>query len=348
MNWIPLDRVLVFLATDLFFLFAGLGFLAWLFYKIFLRDISAQRHLDQRHRFLRFLVFSITAVILYFSFEVCKGVESWPVVAAYCALFALIFEALLIIQLAQIYLYLYLFFNNLKKGVPRLVANMFTLIFATIVVCFIFSYVFGFKIAPLLATSAVFTVILGLALQDTLGHLFSGLSLQFEKPFSIGDWVEVQQGAQKWVGYIQEINWRSTLLIGFSDEMIVIPNKVVAQSEIVVFSSPQRPARCSRGFRLPFTTPVDVVKQILLDVTTGTEHVLKDPAPRVLVTEAGESWLAIKVFFSVDDYGIHYRVADQIITQTILRLRESGIELAVPISEILLSQKYKQSSVIED
>jgi len=347
-NWIPLDRVLVFLETDLFFLFTGLGFFGWLFYKIFLRDISTQRHLDQQRRFLRFIGFSVTTVILYFSFEVCRGVESWPVIAAYCALFALFFEALLIIQLAQIYLYLYLFFNNLKKGVPRLVANMFTLIFATIVVCFIFSYVFGFKIAPLLATSAVFTVILGLALQDTLGHLFSGLSLQFEKPFSIGDWIEVHHGAQKWVGQIQEINWRSTLLIGFSDELIVIPNKVVAQSEIVVFSNSYRPARCNRGFRLPFSAPIDAVRQILLEVAADTEHVLKDPPPRVLVTETNESWMTVKIFFSLDDYGIHYRVGDHIITKTIHRLRESGIELAVPISEILLSQKYKQSSVIED
>lgn len=336
MNWIPLDRVLVFLATDLFFLFGGLGAAAWLFYKLFLKDISLQRHADQKRRFWRFFGFSMTAVVLYFSFEVCKQNEAWPVTAAYLALFSLFFEALLIIQLAQIYLYLYLFFNNLKKGVPRLVANLFTLIFATLVICFICSYVFGFKIAPLLATSAVFTVILGLALQDTLGHLFSGLSLQFEKPFSIGDWVEVQQGAQKWVGQIQEINWRSTLLLGFSDELIVIPNKVVAQSEIIVFSNSYRPARCNRGFRLPFTAPIDVVKKILLQVAAETEHVLKEPAPRVLVTETNESWMTVKIFFSLDDYGIHYRVGDQIITGTIQQLRQAGIELATPQAQVFL------------
>ena len=72
-------------------------------------------------------------------------------------------------------------------------------------------------------------------MQDTLGNLFAGVALQFDKPYEIGDWIEIHNSGQKWVGQIYEITWRATLLIGFVEEFITVPNRVMGQSEISNF-----------------------------------------------------------------------------------------------------------------
>ncbi|RYZ96158.1 MAG: mechanosensitive ion channel, partial [Proteobacteria bacterium] len=145
--------------------------------------------------------------------------------------------------------------------------------------------------------SAVFSVIIGLALQDTLGSLFAGLSLQLEQPFRIGDWVEVQNGGQKWSGQIQEVNWRATFLLGYSDVLIVIPNKILATSQIVVFTYEARPGRRSQAFRLPAENDPEAVKRALYAGLREVSAVLSYPAPKALIVETGEAWLTYKMFY---------------------------------------------------
>lgn len=67
-----------------------------------------------------------------------------------------------------------------------------------------------------------FSLILGLALQDTLGNLFAGVALQLDKPYEIGDWIEISPRAQVWVGQVEEISWRATTMIGLFDELLVL------------------------------------------------------------------------------------------------------------------------------
>src|ERR1051326_198957 len=83
-------------------------------------------------------------------------------------------------------------------------------------------------VTPLLATSALVTAVIGLALQETLGNVFSGLSLQMQKPFEPGDWVRF--GTH--LGRVQGIGWRSTRLVTRSLELLEVPNAVLARDVI--------------------------------------------------------------------------------------------------------------------
>ncbi len=140
----------------------------------------------------------------------------------------------------------------MSQGIPRLIANLFSFVFSIFIVSFIGSEVFSIHITAMLATSAVFSLVLGLALQDTLGNLFSGVAMQIGQPFKIGDWVEINYENKKWLGQIQEITWRSTFLTTFSDETVMIPNKTIAQSQITIFSDQQKPNRESATFRIEY------------------------------------------------------------------------------------------------
>ena len=91
----------------------------------------------------------------------------------------------------------------------------------------------------MLATTAVGAVVIGLALQDTLGNLFAGLAIQIEKPFRVGDWVTI--GGQD--GMVSEITWRATKMRTKAGNFVVVPNSMLAKDTIIELLRSRR-ARC--------------------------------------------------------------------------------------------------------
>jgi small-conductance mechanosensitive channel len=247
----------------------------------------------------------------------------------FLAFFSLCMGAVAVIKLAQIIVYLYLFFKNISQGIPRLIVNLLTVVFSVSVISFIASEIFAVQVTAMLATSAVFSLVLGLALQDTLGNLFSGVAMQMGQPYKIGDWIEVHvSDSKKWIGQVQEITWRATFLSSFSDEWIMIPNKTMAQSQIIINSSNHKHLRHSQLFRIRFQSDMDKAKSVILASMGEITDILKDPAPRVLNIETAESWITVKVFYSIRDFELKYRVADQVISSVVFNLKKNGIELA--------------------
>ena len=329
---LPIERIEYFIQFESFVVLIIALLLGWFFYKIFLRKISANRHASQRHRFIRtstWMTLSILFALFHWGIVQATWTDYFTLkVANYAGLISFIILVTVVIRLAQIYVYLYLFFANMSKGVPRLIANLFTLLFSTFIIGWVAADVFGFNLATVLATSAIFTIVLGLALQDTLGNLFSGVALQIERPFQLGDWVEIHSSDEKWVGQIQEITWRATSLIGFSDELIVIPNKTIAQSQLMIFSERSKPARFSQTFRFKFDVDVMSAKQTMLESVKSVAEVLQDPEPRVLLIEVSESWVTMKVFYSIQDYGRKFRVGDLIIANILAAVKRKNLALA--------------------
>ena len=92
----------------------------------------------------------------------------------------------------------------MRAGVPVLLVNLFSLLLSAVIGFWMMTGIFEFNLAPLLATSAVFSIVLGLALQDTLGNLFAGVALQLDKPYEMGAAIEVTTSSQKWVGQVRK------------------------------------------------------------------------------------------------------------------------------------------------
>lgn len=336
---LPIDKIEYFIQFESFAALITAFLLGWIFYKLFLKKISEKRHTALKKRFLKTsLYLSTSALLAFIHWSIVEA--SWAdyhtlKVANYIALLSFIVLITVLIRLAHIYIYLYLFLANMSVGVPRLIANLLTLLFSTFIISWIAADVFGFHIATVLATSAIFTIVLGLALQDTLGNLFSGVALQIERPFQLGDWVEVNNGSDKWVGQIQEITWRATSLISFSDELIVIPNKTIAQSQLLIFSPLHKPARFNQVFRFKFDVSVTEAKAALLEGLSLVPEILRDPEPRVLLMEITESWITMKVFYSINDYGSRYRTGDRVIGHILDVIRKKQLTLATPTLSLL-------------
>lgn len=340
---LPIEKIESFISLDAYLLLVLAIISAWGIYKLVLPKISQKRHENLKERFSKitsYLIITAGLSLVHFLLIDSSWIGYYSLKAAnYIGLLSFIIIILVIIKTVQVYVYLYLFWANMSQGVPRLIGNIFTLVFSTIFTSWIAAEVFSFNIATVLATSAIFTIVLGLALQDTLGNLFSGVALQMERPFNIGDWVEIHSGQDHWVGQIQEVTWRATSLAGFGEELIIIPNKLIAQSQLLVFNLQTRPARFGQEYKLKLNTDLEAAKEAIYEVLRMIPDVMDEPMPRVLLSSIQEQWMLINIYYSVRDYGTKNIVGDKVNTFVLDNFRRKNISLATPIITLQNNQE---------
>ncbi|MBC7692158.1 MAG: mechanosensitive ion channel family protein [Methylotenera sp.] len=351
--WIPLSRIESLIQLEPALAVLGLALGAWLIYKIFLRDISVERHTNLKNLFSNLLMHMGLWIVLFITYGLLqKGIVIGSTLerfSSYLGLVTLISGAVVFVKTCRILLFEYLFLGHMNVGVPVLLVNLFTLLISICMTGWIATEVFNVRLAPLLATSAIFSLVLGLALQDTLGNLFAGVALQLDKPYEIGDWIEIKSGPEKRVGQVYEISWRATLLIGLSEEALTIPNRMMAQAEVSNFSKKQGAILRSQIFKVPYGVSIPEVKNILTTAATKVLQVRKEPAPVALVSETSEAGMSFKVVYSITEFGSQFMIANGVITACVEALENAGIRLApqrvqiVPEATPALSQNIQNA-----
>lgn len=322
------ERVQNLLTSEMAIVISLFIFLTWVGYKLFLRRVSADRHRIFQDLFRNLAVHFSIASILFSIYSLM------PETVPFLGLLTVVWACVVLIKTSRILAYEYLFLTSMKALVPLLIVNILTLVGSLVAIVWILKTIFMMDLTPLLATSAVLSIVLGIALQDTLGNLFAGISIQFDKPFELGDWVEVKNGSDKIVGLVEEISWRSTLLRSMTDEFITLPNRIVAQSQISNFAARENPFLRSQIFRLPLGTDVAAAKSILARGIKDVPGVLEHPVPAALLMDTTESWLTFKLFYNLRDFGSQYMIADKCLEKALDNLRKAGIPLATERLEI--------------
>jgi small-conductance mechanosensitive channel len=333
--WIPLTKIVELVQLEPALLIVGLCVGSWLVYQLLLRGLSAERHRNLKALFRNLVFHLVCGIALFASYTLIErfGADGQLATArllSYVGFVTVLSGATIFVKVCRILAFEYLFLGHMRVAVPLLLVNIFTLLLSVMLGGWIITEVFSIRLAPLLATSAIFSLVLGLALQDTLGHLFAGVALQFDKPYEIGDWVEIQNGGQKWVGQIEEISWRATVLIGFSDELITVPNRVMAQSQISNFTRNGKPIVRSQSFRIPFEADQTLARETLLQAARQCTLIRADLSPVVFAQETTDSWVNYKVIYFIDNYGSQFSVGNEIIQSSLKHLSQAGIKIAAP------------------
>lgn len=325
-------RILSIASLESVVILVGFSLVSWVIYKSLFRKISGERHEIFQRQFVDLVTFGGFALIAY---AMTAAVNSYSTVtsgalvaAGYLGLATIILGTMAYIKVARIYGYIYFFYSSKKAGVPVLLVNILSLILTLIFLAWLMKAIFDIRLGALVATSAILSVVLGLALQDTLGNLFAGISLQIDKPFEIDDWIELKNGTDKIGGRVIELTWRSTLLVAITDEVIHVPNRIVAQSQIMNYSIKKKPFIRSQILRVPFGTDIEKTKSILVKAASETTGVVKDPAPIAVITETTDSWISLKAVMSINSYGSQFLIADEFYSKALKALRENGIALA--------------------
>lgn len=178
-----------------------------------------------------------------------------------------------------------------------------------------------------LTTSAVGAVVVGFALQDTLGNLFAGLAIQVEKPFRVGHWVRVGE----FEGRVQEVTWRATKLLTKQGQFVIVPNSVMSKDSILNYSEPTIPTRIEVEVGASYDAPPNVVKQALHEALDNAPLVLREPPPDVIVLGFGSSSVDYRLRFWIDDFGRDNTARDQVRTNIWYTFRRHAIEIPYPI-----------------
>ena len=185
---------------------------------------------------------------------------------------------------------------------------------------------FAFK-EQLLTTSAVGAVVVGFALQDTLGNAFAGLAIQSERPFNVGHWIRVGE----FEGRVSEITWRATRLRTKSGNFIIVPNNIVAKEAITNYSEPAVPTRLELEVGVSYSASPGVVKQAIQEAMAQSRYVLTSPAPDALLVGFDASAMNYRARFWVDDYEVDERARDDVRVKIYYAFGRHDIEIPYPI-----------------
>jgi small-conductance mechanosensitive channel len=179
----------------------------------------------------------------------------------------------------------------------------------------------------LFAASAVGAVVVGFALQDTLGNFFAGLALQIDRPFKPGHWIEV--GAFQ--GRVTDITWRATRIQTKTGNLVIVPNNIIGKEAITNYSEPAAPTRLFVEVGTGYEVPPNVVRDAIETALAGCSRVLSTPEPDVVLTDFGASALIFRVRFWVQEFEQDERARDQVRTAIYYELRRRNIEIPWPI-----------------
>jgi len=189
----------------------------------------------------------------------------------------------------------------------------------------------GVDVTSLVATSAVLTAILGLALQSTLTNLLAGILLHVDRSLGVGDWV--QFGERK--GCITEIRWRSTVLRTVDGDTVIIPNAQITAQEIHNFSRPlpRHRARAQIGFH--YRHPPNEVRRVLVEAARSSPGVLADPPPDCFPVEYGDSAIVYALRYWIDRYDRDMDIRGEVLTRVWYAAKRAGLEVPFPIRTIV-------------
>jgi small-conductance mechanosensitive channel len=189
----------------------------------------------------------------------------------------------------------------------------------------------------LLTTSAVSAVVLGFALQDTLGNAFAGLAIQSERPFHVGHWVKIAE----FDGRVVEVTWRATKLRTKAGNLVILPNNVVSKEAITNYSEPAAPMRLSAEVGASYLTPPNQVKAAILEAVRHCPHVLSAPAPDVALQAFDASAITYIAFFWINDFAVEEVARDEVRTAIYYAFQRRGIEIPWPI-QVEYSREWKE------
>lgn len=220
---------------------------------------------------------------------------------------------------------------------PTLVRNIFSIVAFTALFFLIFTIIFPtVNLGALFTTSAIFGVILGLALQDTLGNFFAGISLQADRPFQVGDVITVGS----LTGVVEEITWRAVKIRTFQNHVVLISNSSAAKEPIEVCPRDNLNARLVFFNTLYNDSPAKTI-HVVREAVREADNVSQKVAPIVRIRNFGDSSVDYEVKYWLEDYA-KYNDTDALVRQRIwYAFRRANLNFAFPTRTLLVERKAK-------
>ena len=213
------------------------------------------------------------------------------------------------------------------------IAEKLTLLFLMGTALLIILKHFNYDIFSVVTALGIGSLAIGLAAKDTLANMISGFTLMLDRPFRIGDRIQLAGGQ---VGDVADIGLRSTKIRTLDNQLLIIPNSDLCNTLLINQDFPDVRAKGCINIGVAYGSDVDRVKEVLVAAALEVEDVLRDPAPEAYFVSFGDSALKMSLFFWVQEYPRLFSVTDKINSLIIRRFTENGIEIPFPIRTVIM------------
>jgi small-conductance mechanosensitive channel/CRP-like cAMP-binding protein len=211
------------------------------------------------------------------------------------------------------------------------------------VVAIVTLHTVGVEPGSILTTSALLTAALGLALQDTLGNMVSGLALQMQRPFDVGDWVQFDGGGPTTIGKVTEVNWRATTLMTHDLVEVIVPNGLLAKTSLKNFSRPSKVARKNVTVTAGYDVAPERVHTVILAAIRDTPGVLEEPSASVVTRNFADSTIEYTVFYFIDDMQSYLPIEGRVRNRIFYGFQRAGIEFPYPVRTVHMHEVSDES-----
>jgi len=201
--------------------------------------------------------------------------------------------------------------------------------------------ILGINVMPFVAGAGVMGIAIGFAAKDTLSNLIAGVLLIIDRPFEIGDRIEVWSapvGSASW-GDVIDIGLRATKIRTTDNIIIIIPNNEIMKRDIVNYTILTSKIRVRVNIGVAYDTDLPRAKEVILAVADATEWIAKEPLPKVVVTAFGESSVNLQLRVWIDDARRRMDTISHVTDQVKEAFDKNGIEIPYPKRDITIVNK---------
>jgi small-conductance mechanosensitive channel len=275
-----------------------------------------------------------------------------PFVNTYLALIITIFKIFKVLLFMSIVISVVRYINYLIFGaalknseeyeISSLLRTVLTIIIYIVSFFIIFQTQFPkIQLAPLFTGSAIIGIVVGLALQDTLGNLFSGIAIQADQSFQVGDIIKItNQG----IGTVESVSWRGVKIRTFQNKLLVISNSVIGKETIEVAQKEMLNARIVR-FNTLFTNSPAKVIQVVREAVRQVENVSPKRRPKVRIWNLGDNGIDWEIKYWTTNYRKH-NDTDALIRQRVwYAFQREGLDFAYPTRTIYTAKQSEEGEV---
>lgn len=227
--------------------------------------------------------------------------------------------------------------SRLKLSIPRIASDLIVAVVSMGAIGLLLSRM-GINLSSLLATSAVLTAVIGLSLQDTLGNMVAGITLQLDSTMRVGDWVKVGDLS----GRVSEIRWRFTAIETRNWETVIVPNGQLIKGQVIILGRrAEQPAKLRHwvyfnvDFRFSPTQVIDAVQTALRG--EKITNMAETPLPNCLLIDIQESYYRFAVRYWLTDLAVDDPTDSAVRTRIVNALKRINVPMSIPAHAIFLT-----------
>ncbi len=225
--------------------------------------------------------------------------------------------------------------KRLGISVPKMLKDIIRFGIFSVCILGILGAVFNLPVTGLLATSGAVGVMVGFALKETMGDVFSGIAINLERPYKIGEYIEMENGIS---GEVVDISWRTTTILPLSNIASIVPNHKMAEMEIKNFSRPKQPFRWNLEIYLDFNVSTEKALRIFAAAVKAVQLDIPGTKSDVLIRDVSETGVLYRIRYWSPEYMKLNPTRTKVISNVMKHLFQAGITPVHPKRDMYFAE----------